>query len=759
MPKLQGGRKDRVKADLEEIEKLILETKEITPPETNKFTELPISSKTIRGLKESNFLEMTEIQKLALPKALSRKDVLAAAKTGSGKTLAFLIPVIENLYLNKWGSQDGLGALIISPTRELAVQIFGVLCKIGKHHSLSAGLVIGGKQVKHEKERISKMNILIGTPGRLLQHMDETSGFNADNLQVLVLDEADRILDMGFSKSVNSIIEFLPKERQTMLFSATQTKSVKDLSRLSLNQPEYVGVYEKNKFSTPKNLEQFYMTVELPKKLDTLYSFIKTHLKNKTIVFMSSCKQVRYIFETFCKLQPGIPLLHLHGKQKQSKRIEVYEKYIKMPECVLFCTDIAARGLDFPKVEWVIQLDCPEDVETYIHRIGRTARYESSGSSLLFLLPSEMKMVEEIEKKEIKINKIAAKKSQLKEIQHQLQAFCFKDPEIKYIGQKAFVSYMKSIYLQKNKQIFDVHALPAEQFAESLGLPGTPNIKFFKKKDKKMNESKVGEIINEKDNEEEEKKKSTDKQTKTKVEKLFLKKNRTVLAEHYNKLVDRESDNESLDDDFMKIKRRDHALDNNDDATFGKSAEEVAAMNKRQILNAKQKALKGGNKNEKMVFDDEGNAHQLYELEDGQEFLENSDIKKIQKEYIEQQNMEFKLADIHDKQLAKDKKKEKKLKLKAKFKEDYEDTEMQVILGNDDDVSDDENNSDSDNENNNSSDNENDDDKILVDYSKNKRLSKEKEDNKKNKKTKVIELDQPITIEDQEALALKLLNL
>lgn len=200
--------------------------------------------------------------------------------------------MIEMLYRQKWGPQDGLGALIISPTRELAVQIFEVLRKIGREHSFSAGLIIGGKDWKIERELITKMNILVCTPGRLLQHMDQSAGFDCDNLQLLVLDEADRILDMGFKKTINAIVENLPRQRQTMLFSATQTKSVKDLARLSLKDPEYVAVHEKAEHSTPKNLSQYYMVVPLDQKLDVMFNFIKTHLTSKAIVFLSSCKQV-----------------------------------------------------------------------------------------------------------------------------------------------------------------------------------------------------------------------------------------------------------------------------------------------------------------------------------------------------------------------------------------------------------------------------------------------------------------------------------
>lgn len=298
-------------------------------------------------------------------------------------------------------------------------------------------------------------------------------------------------MDMGFKKTVNAIIENLPKQRQTLLFSATQTRSVKDLARLSLKDPEYVAVHEQAEHSTPQKLTQHYVECELPQKLDILYSFIKTHLKSKVIVFLSSCKQTRFVFECFCKLQPGIPLTHLHGKQKQTKRVDIFRKFNNSQYSVLFCTDIAARGLDFPAVDWVIQLDCPEDAETYIHRVGRTARFDAEGHALLMLTPSEKDgMLEELKNKKVPIEEIKIRANKKQSIQNQLQSFCFQDPEIKYLGQRAFVAYMRSVYLQRNKKIFKVTELPADEFAHSLGLAGTPKISFVKKAEKLMGANK-----------------------------------------------------------------------------------------------------------------------------------------------------------------------------------------------------------------------------------------------------------------------------
>ncbi|NXN37788.1 DDX10 helicase, partial [Rhinoptilus africanus] len=459
----------------------------INPSEIQRFSDFPLSKKTLKGLQEAQYRVVTEIQRQTIGLALQGKDVLGAAKTGSGKTLAFIVPALELLYRHQWTSADGLGVLIISPTRELAYQTFKVLRKVGKNHEFSAGLVIGGKDLKEESERIHHINMLICTPGRLLQHMDETSYFYASDLQMLILDEADRILDMGFADTMNAIIENLPKKRQTLLFSATQTKSVKDLARLSLKDPEYVWVHEKAKFSTPATLDQNYVVCELHQKVNMLYSFLRSHLKKKSIVFFASCKEVQYLFRMFCKLQPGLPVLALHGKQHQMKRMEVYTCFVRKKAAVLFATDIAARGLDFPAVNWVIQFDCPEDANTYIHRVGRTARYKEGGEALLVLLPSEEKgMVEELAQRKVPISEIKINPEKLTDIQKRMQAFLAQDQELKDKAQRCFVSYLRSVYLMKNKEVFDVFKLPLSEYALSLGLAMAPRVRFLQKVRKQL---------------------------------------------------------------------------------------------------------------------------------------------------------------------------------------------------------------------------------------------------------------------------------
>lgn len=334
------SRNQKVLQTIADLQKRIDEYDPATDEQSiSQFKHLPISEGTYTGLLENNFVSLTDIQKKAIPVALKSEDVMGTARTGSGKTLAFLVPVIEKLIRENITEYDGLAALIVSPTRELAVQTFEVLTKIGKYNSFSAGLVTGGKDVKYEKERISRMNILIGTPGRISQHLNEAVGMETSNLQVLVFDEADRCLDMGFRKQIDNILGHLPVTRQTLLFSATQSDNVKDLARLSLVNPKRVGVSSDQEVSSiPESLEQYYIKISLASKMDVLWSFLKSHLKSKILVFFSSSKQVQFAYEAFRRLQPGISLLKLYGRHKQTSRLETTMKFSRAQHACLFAT-------------------------------------------------------------------------------------------------------------------------------------------------------------------------------------------------------------------------------------------------------------------------------------------------------------------------------------------------------------------------------------------------------------------------------------
>jgi ATP-dependent RNA helicase DDX10/DBP4 len=537
------------------------------------FSTLALSQRTLKALERKKFTRMTDIQRAAIPHALAGRDVLGAARTGSGKTIAFLVPILEILYRNGWNQMDGLGALIISPTRELAMQIFEVLRDIGCNHEISAGIVIGGKFLDTEQARIGGMNILVATPGRLLQHMEQTRHFDTSNLKVLVLDEADRILDMGFQETLNGILDALPKERQTLLFSATQTKSVKSLARLSLKQPEYISVHESDEISTPRMLTQHYMVMDAPKKFDLMYSFIRTHLRSKTIVFVSSCKQVRYLWEMYRRMQPGISLMALHGKMNQMKRMDIYYKFLESPDAVLFATDIAARGLDFPNVNWVVQFDCPDTPETYIHRVGRTARYRSAGHALMILQPSEIAMVAQLKSRRVPLSKVKPDASKWQPVSQRFGSFLAEDNNLKYLAQKAFISYVRSVYLMSDKTVFDVSKLPTKELAAAMGLPGAPRIKFLKRRHKQKNmPHKLRDVLHP-----EQKSSSTSTLGMSRVERLLKRKNANVLASERERL--RADDDDDSEDELLTVRK---VHDPAQESFVELSKEEFSKMSRKQ---------------------------------------------------------------------------------------------------------------------------------------------------------------------------------
>lgn len=686
----KGGRarkpEKKIRREKEE-EKLKLLQKRIDDydPKTDEasisqFADLPLSEDTLRGLKEASFATMTDIQKKTIPIALKGEDIMGTARTGSGKTLAFLIPTIESLIRNNITEFDGLAALIVSPTRELAVQIFGVLTKIGKYNNFSAGLVTGGKDLKYEKDRVGKMNILVGTPGRISQHLNEAIGMETSNLQVLVLDEADRCLDMGFKKQIDGIISHLPPTRQTLLFSATQTDSVKDLARLSLTNPQKIGVSSDNELaSTPDSLEQFYIKINLDDKLDVLWSFIKSHLKSKILVFFSSSKQVQYAYESFRTLQPGISLLKLYGRHKQTSRLETVVKFSQAQYACLFATDIVARGLDFPAIDWVIQVDCPEDSATYVHRVGRAARFGRPGKALLMLLPTEEQgFIKRLSLHKIEPKLMNIKQKNKKSIKPQLQSLCFKDPLLKNLAQRAFISYYRSVYIQKDKDIFKVDELPSEKFASALGLPGAPKIKIkggTAGKEKKNASRQLMEL--EKANEEGEMVDEKDKKVRTKYDRMFERQNQTVLSKEYMNMTGNGADENESDDDFMVVRRADHNLN---EIQLPDMTIPVSKRSAKKALSKKLSSANNGNAT-KLKFDDDGVAHPIYELEDEEDFAKAGDAKTQKEEFVSREKNVMSRVDEDDKATAKEKRQEKKRKRKEAERRGLEDDDSDSDVG------------------------------------------------------------------------------
>ncbi|CAN8070615.1 unnamed protein product [Agarophyton chilense] len=442
-----------------------------------KFEELNLSQKTLSALTDMKFERMTEVQARSIPHGMSGRDVLGAARTGSGKTLAFLIPVIELLFRVKWTNRNGTAAVVISPTRELALQIYGVVTEICKYHSQTHSIVMGGANRKAEADKLQKgVAILVATPGRLLDHLQNTPGFVFKNLQVLVIDEADRCLEIGFEEEMHQIIKYLPKKRQTMLFSATQTTKVEDLVRVSFrNRPVYVGVHDKTEVSTVAGLEQGYVIIQNEKRFVLLYTFLRRNLKKKIIVFMSSCNAVKFYYELLNHVD--IPVMDLHGRQKQNKRTTTFYKFCNASTAILICTDVAARGLDIPAVDWIIQFDPPDEPKEYIHRVGRTARgVDGKGKALLFLLPSELGFLRHLKAAKIPLNEYEFPEKKLAKVQPQLEKLISTNYALNRSAKDAYRSYLQAYASHAMKDIFNVHGLDLNAVAASFCFDNPPRV-------------------------------------------------------------------------------------------------------------------------------------------------------------------------------------------------------------------------------------------------------------------------------------------
>ncbi|XP_063901543.1 uncharacterized protein LOC135121167 [Zophobas morio] len=436
-----------------------------------------VSEKTYKGILDLGFPRMTEIQRQSIPPLLVGKDVLASAKTGSGKTLAFLIPAAELMYKLKFTPRNGTGVIVITPTRELALQIFGVARDVLKYHSQTFGIVIGGANRKAEADKLNKgINILVGTPGRLLDHLQSTKGFLYRNLQQLVIDEADRCLEIGFEDEMRQIVKVLPGNRQTVLFSATQTRNVEDLARISLKkEPLYIGVDDDKEHSTASGIEQGYVTVPPEYRFLLLFTFLRRNLTKKMMVFMSSCNSVKYHAELLNYID--VPVMDIHGRQKQAKRTSTFYEFQQAKSGILLCTDVAARGLDIPAVDWIVQFDPPDDPKEYIHRVGRTARgLNGRGKALLFLIPEELGFLRYLQHAKVPLSEYSFPTNKLANIQSQLELLIEKNHYLHKSARDGFRSYLQSYASHSHKTIFDVQKLDLQKVALAFGFRVPPSV-------------------------------------------------------------------------------------------------------------------------------------------------------------------------------------------------------------------------------------------------------------------------------------------
>ncbi|KAJ1293151.1 hypothetical protein BS78_01G046100 [Paspalum vaginatum] len=447
------------------------------------FSELPISELTSRAIGEMNYTHLTQIQARSIPHLLEGKDVMGAAKTGSGKTLAFLIPAIELLYHLRFSPRNGTGVIVVCPTRELAIQTHNVAKELMSHHSQTLGYVIGGNNRRSEAEQLAKgVNLLVATPGRLLDHLQNTKNFIYKRLKCLVIDEADRILEQNFEEDMKQIFKRLPRNRQTVLFSATQTPEVERFAKLSFekneeskDKPVYVGVDDDNSKATVEGLQQGYCVISSEKRFLVLFAFLKKKQNKKIMVFFSSCNSVKFHAELLKFI--GIECSDIHGKQKQQKRTTTFFNFCKAEKGILLCTNVAARGLDIPDVDYIVQYDPPDEPKDYIHRVGRTARGDKGkGSALLFLLPEELKFLIHLKAARVTLTEYEFNQKHVPNLQSHLETIVSGNYFLQQSAKEAYRSYVLAYVSHSMKDIFNVHQLDLQKVAASFCFKSPPKV-------------------------------------------------------------------------------------------------------------------------------------------------------------------------------------------------------------------------------------------------------------------------------------------
>ncbi|XP_017345539.1 ATP-dependent RNA helicase DDX55 [Ictalurus punctatus] len=440
-------------------------------------------------LKKLGFIYMTPVQSACIPLFMSNKDVAAEAVTGSGKTLAFVIPLLEILTKREEKLKKmQVGALIITPTRELALQISEVVGQfLEEFPQFRQILLIGGSNPIEdvEKFKTSGANIVIGTPGRL-EDMFRRKADGLDlascvkSLDVLVLDEADRLLDMGFEASLNTILGYLPKQRRTGLFSATQTQELEKLVRAGLRNPVRITVKEKGVAATsmqktPSRLSNYYTICRTEDKFNTLVAFLRQHKHEKQLVFFSTCACVEYFgraLEVFIK---NVTILCIHGKMKD-KRSKIFSEFRELKSGILVCTDVMARGIDIPDVNWVLQYDPPSSASSFVHRCGRTARIGNRGNALVFLLPMEESYISFLSiNQKCPLQKYPPVKDVV-DVLPKLKSLALGDRAVFERGVKAFVSFVQAYAKHECSLIFRLKDLNFAALARGFALLRLPKM-------------------------------------------------------------------------------------------------------------------------------------------------------------------------------------------------------------------------------------------------------------------------------------------
>lgn len=360
------------------------------------FKELNISSPVLRALEDKQYAIPTPIQEQAIPIASKGVDVLGLAQTGTGKTAAFAIPIIDQLKDRKFpkGAFRPIRSLILTPTRELALQIEESFLDYGKYTDLRYTVIFGGVNQNPQVRQLKRgTDILVATPGRLLDLIGQ--GFiHLDQIEIFVLDEADRMLDMGFIHDIKKIFPLLPKQKQTMLFSATMPKEINEISNSLQKHPVRVEVTPES--SVVDTIDQFLCCVEKPEKIDLLVNLLHKDTRDRILIFSRTKHGADKIARTLNKKNIGCEAIH--GNKSQNARQTALNNFKSGKTRIIVATDIAARGIDVPDLGMVINYDMPDVAETYVHRIGRTGRAGKDGQAITFCAKEDRPMLKDIEK-------------------------------------------------------------------------------------------------------------------------------------------------------------------------------------------------------------------------------------------------------------------------------------------------------------------------------------------------------------------------
>lgn len=366
----------------------VLESEEAPAPQT--FQELGVNASICEACEKMGFTKPTDIQSKAIPEALQGHDVIGLAQTGSGKTAAFSIPILQAL----WDNPRPFFACILAPTRELSYQIAQQIEALGSTIGARCATIVGGMDMMTQSIALSKRpHVIVATPGRLQDHLENTKGFSLRTLQYLVLDEADRLLDLDFGPIIDKLLQNIPKERRTMLFSATMTTKVAKLQRASLRSPVRVEIG--TKYSTVATLQQYYLFMPFTHK-DTYLVFLANEQAGQSIIVFTRTVHDAQRLAVMLRLL-GFSAIPLHGQLSQTARLGALNKFKAGGRSIMVCTDVAARGLDIPAVDLVVNFDIPTHSKDYIHRVGRTARAGRQGRSVTLVTQYDVELLQRIE--------------------------------------------------------------------------------------------------------------------------------------------------------------------------------------------------------------------------------------------------------------------------------------------------------------------------------------------------------------------------